>query len=258
LQGCDLTTITTTALSDQYFEVDDVTTTFSMTAFTESYGVCGSFGYVAVTSGTSSLPSILTFDSSSLVFTVATTSIVSTTSYDIRVTGSLASPGPYAYIDFTLYTTACDSSIITAPTISDQTFYYDDPTSTFTMTTFSESLGRCGSFTYAITQSDGTSVPALLTLDSSTLTFTVVTSMITTTITYTIKVTGSLATPGGTASTTFTLSLIACDSTVISTTAIADQTFTYDGSSNTFSMTGFTESMGTCSPFTYTITQSNG
>jgi hypothetical protein len=113
--------------------------------------VCGSFTYVALLSSGFSLPSIISFNSATLLFTVTTTSILVTTSHTVTVTGSLDSPGPSSSITFAIYLTACDTSVITAPTISSHTFTYLDAVKTFSMTTFSESFGVCGSFTYTIT-----------------------------------------------------------------------------------------------------------
>jgi hypothetical protein len=94
---------------------------------------------------------LLSFDSTTLTFTVTLASILTTTSYNIEVLGSLASPGGSAFITFNLYLKACDDTIITSTLIADQTFYYDEASETFSMTAFTESLGTCGAFTYTIT-----------------------------------------------------------------------------------------------------------
>jgi hypothetical protein len=158
------------------------------------------------------------------------------------VSGALASPGGVASTTFTLNLIACDSTVITNPTITDQSFQYEDSSNTFSMTAFTESFGVCAPFTYTVIKSNGFPIPSLLSFDATTLLFTVSTSSIMTTASYTIKVLGSLPSPGGSAYVTFTLSLTACDGVVITSTAIPDQSYSYNDASNTFSMTAFTES----------------
>jgi hypothetical protein len=190
---------------------------------------------------------------------VDTTSIVLSTSYDIIVTGALASPGPSTTESFTLTLTGCDQTVITTVPISDQAFTVNDVVNTFTFTDWSESLGTCIPFTYTATLGDGvTAVPSFLTLDSSTQTFTVDTSALVLTTSYTIMVTGTLAYPGSSSSTTFTLTITACDSTTITTEAISDTSFSYNEAANTYSISAWSESLGRCSPFTYTAIQVGG
>jgi hypothetical protein len=76
---------------------DTTTTTYSVLPFTESFGVCGAFTYSALLSDGSSLPSMITFDSTTNEFTVDTDSIPTTIDYTIDITGALASPYSSSY-----------------------------------------------------------------------------------------------------------------------------------------------------------------
>ena len=61
---------------------------------------------------------------------------------------------------------------------------------TFSISSYSDFLSRCGPFTYTITKSNGAAVPSFLTFDPTTLLFNVDTSVLVLTTSYTIKVVG--------------------------------------------------------------------
>lgn len=79
-------------------------------------------------------------------------------------------------IDFEVEVTGCDSSAITSVAVSPQTFTHSAVTAdteTFDFTDWIESMGVCGPFTYLATLDDGTALPALLTFNDATKTFTI-------------------------------------------------------------------------------------
>jgi hypothetical protein len=229
-----------------------VANTYTITPWTESLGVCTPFTYSATLVDGTALPAFYSFDPSTYTFTITTSSILVTTSYTVMVTGALASPGPSSYVTFTLNLIACDDTVITPVAIADTSFSYNEVANTYTITGWSESVGRCTPFTYAATLTSGATWPSLIAFDGSTGIFTVTTSSIVLTTSYTILVTGSLALPGPTSTETFTMTLIGCDSTTITPVTISDQTFTVNDVADTFSFVDWSESMGVCTPFTYT------
>ena len=66
-------------------------------------------------------------------------------------------------------------------------------------------MGTCGPFTYSAEQSGGASLPSMLSFDSSDYTFSVDETLITTSATYIIEITGVLPSPIPYSTTTFTL-----------------------------------------------------
>jgi hypothetical protein len=65
------------------------------------------------------------------------------------------------------------------------------------------SISTCGPFTYSATLSGGSSLPTMISFDPATKTFSVDETLITTTMTYTIEIFGSLPSPGSSDTTTF-------------------------------------------------------
>jgi hypothetical protein len=147
---------------------------------------------------------------------------LTTTSYSIKLVGTLPSPAPSSYITFTLSLIACDDTVITPVAIADTNFNYNDASNTYTITGWSESVGRCTPFTYSATLSTLAALPSLIAFDTSTGVFTVTTSSIVLTTSYSILVTGNLALPGPSSTESFTLTLTGCDSTTITSMPISD------------------------------------
>lgn len=166
--------------------------------------------------------------------------------------GELASPGPSSAVTFLFNVIGCDSATITSVDVSDQAYTYLDTPNTFTLTDWSEDMGVCGSFTYTITQTDGSPIPSILTFNPVTLTFTVDTNAIVLTTVYHIKIEGALSYPGSSKVEDFDLSVTGCDSATITSPAIPTASYIVDDATNTFTIPAWSESLNLCGPFTYT------
>ena len=99
---------------------------------------------------------------------------------------------------FTLTITGCELTLITSSPISAQRFTINDVVNTFSFLAWTESYGVCGPFTYTAQQTGGAALPALLTLDSFTQTFSVDTTVIFSSVTYSIQLVGTLPAAGPT------------------------------------------------------------
>jgi hypothetical protein len=71
---------------------------------------------------------------------------------------------------------------------------------------------------------------------------------------------GDLSAPGPDSSITFDVDLVGCDSATITPVSISDITYAYSDISltSTIDFADWAESIGTCGPFTYSSTLSNG
>ena len=143
------------------------------------------------------------FDPTTNTFILTTSDILTSVTYTIIVTGTLAYPGPSATTSFNLVLISCYSTTITSYAVSDQTFHIYDSANTFSMTQWTESMGVCSPFTYTITQTDGSAIPSLLSFNSGTLLFSVDISMIVVDAVYEIQIVGTLALPGPSVTETF-------------------------------------------------------
>jgi hypothetical protein len=54
------------------------------------------------------------------------------------------------------------------------------------------------------------------------------------------------------------MNFIACDTATITTVSIPTQVYTVNDATDTYTFLSWTESIGVCSPFTYTATQVDG
>jgi hypothetical protein len=91
----------------------------------------------------------------------------------------------------------------------------------------------------------------MISFDSTLLVFTVDKTLISTSVTYILKVIGALNSPGPSSFVPFNVVLTGCDATSIATTSESDQTYRVDTGTQPFTITAFTESMGVCGTFTY-------
>ena len=106
--GCDEDVVTTTTISNYAYTLFDADSTFYATAFTETFGVCGTFTYTAQLSNGTELPSdIFTFDSTALSFTVEPSAISVSIIYDVQLIGTLPSPGVSTTLNFFVTLTGC-------------------------------------------------------------------------------------------------------------------------------------------------------
>lgn len=75
-------------------------------------------------------------------------------------------------------------------------------------------------------------------------------------------ITGSLVSPGTFATLTFDIALIGCETSIITPESIDDEYYSYStagiDSSSYIDFFDWSESMGTCGPFTYTATLNDG
>jgi hypothetical protein len=219
---------------------DTTTTTYSILPFTESFGVCGTITYSALLSDGSSLPSMITFDSTTNMFTVDTLNIPTTIDYSIKITGSLASPYPSSNVIVIFHLIGCSSTVITTPTdfSSSYTFSYGDANQDFTITPFTETYGGlCGPFTYNSTavissrrrmlsssSSYPDDLPYFMTLDRTNLIFKIDTFNIYSTNTYSVVLKGNL--PNGiTNYITLTVNINGCESATAYAPTIATQNY---------------------------------
>ena len=181
------------------------TTTYQMGAFTESFGVCSPFTYSALLSDGSSLPSIISFDPTTQIFTVDVDDIYTTTTYTVVVTGALNSPYPSSTTTIIFYLYGCTTTVISVPSTISSDYYstYGDSNNTIDIDAFTETYsGACGPFTYYSTAvlyttsrlltSYSNSLPYFLSIDGSTPVMTVNTTGIFSSNNYVVTVLATL------------------------------------------------------------------
>jgi hypothetical protein len=115
----------------------------------------------------------------------------------------------------------CASTVVTATSISSQTYHIGDAASTLFYSSFTESIGSCGSFTYIATYTNGTALDtSVISFTSSSRKFVIYSSNPSKVGTYSIKVTGTLSLHTS-LSNSFTFSLvITCIPKTITHTAV--------------------------------------
>jgi 3-polyprenyl-4-hydroxybenzoate decarboxylase len=146
-------------------------------------------------------------------------------SYTIDITGTLGSYGSSS-ISFTLtVTNPCLSVTLSTTAVGSQTYTIGDSLETITFDAFTASVSGslCGTITYAATETSPTagSLPGFITYPYTTdYEFSVYSTDITQANTYTIEITGTLASYTST-SITFTLTVVnPCLSVTLATTAV--------------------------------------
>lgn len=159
------------------------------------------------------LPSFIEFDPVTLDFTIHRSLFGESKDYKIKLQGQLepSEPGVIDYTEFVLTVNGCDQTVISEFDIFDISYTYKDTATPFSGTPFTESFGVCGPFTYTASLSDDSPLPGLISFNPLTLEFSVDPNLITDSIVYTVKLLGTLPTPGPSKSIEFTVTLVGCD-----------------------------------------------
>lgn len=147
LTACVSTTfvVNPSTLADQTYNIGSGSTTFSFSPFTitstnPSSCTCSPFTYSYVT--TQPFISL-----STTTFTLSTTDINLVGTYPITVTGTCADTSATLTFNFILVN-LCPSQIITPLSPGDQTYNLNDPTLSFSFTSWTLPLSYCGPFSY--------------------------------------------------------------------------------------------------------------
>ncbi len=129
------------------------------------------------------------------MFSVDTTQITHSYFYNVSIKATLTSSlGTVYKIDyFTIYLDWCDKTVVYGDMIDNRIYTVNDPINSFTISEFTESFGICGTLSYVSTLSDYSDLPALITFDPSTRTFTVDPNQIAASTIYTIYVSAFLS-----------------------------------------------------------------
>jgi len=221
---CDTTVISPSTFLTQEFSYMDVANTYTFADWAESYGVCGAFGYTAELADTTPLSPTtpISIDSATRTFTIDTSLIVLTKTYNVKVTGLPSVAGSAsADITFDIDVVGCDSAVISEDVLTTKTFQVYDAANTITFNDWTESMGVCGPFTYSALLDDGSALPTYVVLDPATRTFTIDTSQILVTETITVDITGDLPYPGLDKVMRFDIQLNSCFSSITTPTVIA-------------------------------------
>eukprot|EP00347_Sterkiella_histriomuscorum_P019592 403341040 len=266
---CASATLTAAAYSTINYVVAAASSTATLNAFTVSNSNCGVTYTFTNSDGTTHDGSLITnFDSTTRVVTYYTNLESKVGTHTFTVTGKFTYyPTKTATQTLTIIVTSqCFTDVITATSItSPQNYYWNIGTSITLVSALSWSQsksGTCPAIVYtAVNSSTGAALDSIFTFSANTLTLQ--TSDSAKAGTYTIRITGTTTSTGGTLYKTVSTTFIViidnqCSSAVLTTQTPGDQTYVIGNAQSTFSFTDWTSSISGCGPFVYTATYNNG